>query len=138
MILVDSNIWIYYLDASLPEHNYAVSFLEKLIEEKNIAITTIIIIEVCHYLYKRLGADFGHQKSELFILGGFHIIDFHHTDLMNFRENFKLNLHLGLGGRDITVLTSMIKAGIDTIATHDQDFKYLNQIKVLDPIKSYI
>ena len=44
MILVDSNIWIYYLDASLPEHEFVVPALENLFDQKKIAITTIIII----------------------------------------------------------------------------------------------
>ena len=51
--MVDSNIWAYYFDANLPEHESVVSFLDPQINSGNIAVSTIIIVEVAHYLFKR-------------------------------------------------------------------------------------
>ena len=133
--LIDSNIWIYYFDNTLPEHQSVCSYVDTLIDTENIVVTSIIVIEVCHYLYRRLGSEIGYQKSDLFILGGFEIIDFYHADLVTFREIFKQNLHLGLGGRDISILVSMIKEKIEMLVTHDQSFKYVSFIKMIDPIK---
>ncbi len=43
--------------------------------------------------------------------------------------------HNGIGGRDVTILVCMKKAGISKLVTHDQDFKKIKGIIVIDPIK---
>ena len=51
MYMVDSNIWAYYFDVNLPEHKSVISFLDPQINSGNIAVSTIIIVEVVHYLF---------------------------------------------------------------------------------------
>ena len=74
--LIDSNIWIYYFDNTLPEHQSVCSYVDTLIDTENIVVTSIIVIEVCHYLYRRLGSEIGNQKSDLFIIRRNAIIHF--------------------------------------------------------------
>ncbi|MFW9904331.1 MAG: hypothetical protein ACFFFH_08375 [Candidatus Thorarchaeota archaeon] len=42
--------------------------------------------------------------------------------------------HFGLGGRDVTILICMKKAGITRLVTHDQAFRRIKDIEVIDPV----
>ena len=42
--------------------------------------------------------------------------------------------HLGIGGRDATILATMSIEEIHTLMTHDQAFKRIPDIEVIDPI----
>jgi predicted nucleic acid-binding protein len=133
--MVDSNIWVYYFDENLPEHSVVAKYLDPLIKKGNIATSTIIIMEVIHYLFKRLGPVIGSQKSHVFQLGHFETLEFTSKDLDEFLELFQRVSHHGIGGRDVTILVCMRKAGVSKLVTHDQDFKKIKGIAVIDPIK---
>ena len=133
--MVDSNIWVYYFDENLPEHSNVVEFLDPLIKQNNIATSTIILMEVIHYLFKRLGPVVGSEKSHIFQLGHFETLEFTSKDLDEFLEIFQKVSHHGLGGRAVTILVCMKKAGITKLVTHDQAFKKIREIEVIDPIK---
>ena len=135
--MVDSNIWAYYFDANLPEHESVVSFLNPLINSGNIAVSTIIIVEVAHYLFKRLGSIEGFEKSNIFQLGHFETLEFTSQDLDELLATMRRVSHFGLGGRDVTILICMKKAGIDSLVTHDQAFRRIKDIKVIDPIMQH-
>ncbi len=135
MHLVDSNIWVYYFDENLPEHSAVVKYLDPLIKQGNIATSTIIIMEVIHYLFKRLGPVVGSQKSHVFQLGHFETLEFTSKDLDEFLEMFQNVSHHGIGGRDVTILVCMKKAGISKLVTHDQDFKKIKNLDIIDPVK---
>jgi predicted nucleic acid-binding protein len=135
MYMVDSNIWVYYFDENLPEHSTVVKYLDPLIKEENITTSTIILMEVIHYLFKRLGPVVGSEKSHIFQLGHFETLEFTSKDLDEFLEIFQQVSHHGLGGRDVTILVCMKKAGISRLVTHDQDFKKIKELEIIDPIK---
>jgi predicted nucleic acid-binding protein len=42
---------------------------------------------------------------------------------------------LGIGGRDASILATMAQNNLVEIMTHDQAFKRVPDIKVIDPIK---
>jgi len=134
MYMVDSNIWAYYFDANLPEHKSVVSFLDPQIISGNIAVSTIIIVEVAHYLFKRLGSIEGFEKSNIFQLGQFETLEFTSRDLDELLAIMKRVSHFGLGGRDVTILICMKKAGITRLVTHDQSFRRIKDIEVIDPV----
>ena len=135
MHMVDSNIWVYYFDENLPEHSTVVKYLDPLIKQGNIATSTIIIMEVIHYLFKRLGPVVGSEKSHIFQLGQFETLEFTSKDLDEFLDKLRKVSHHGLGGRDVTILVCMKKAGISKLVTHDQDFKKIKDLDVIDPVK---
>ncbi|MFX0016748.1 MAG: type II toxin-antitoxin system VapC family toxin [Promethearchaeota archaeon] len=134
MYMVDSNIWAYYFDANLPEHESVVSFLDPQINSGNIAVSTIIIVEVAHYLFKRLGSIEGFEKSNIFQLAQFETLEFTSRDLDELLATMRRVSHLGLGGRDVTILICMKKAGITHLVTHDQAFSRIKDIEVIDPV----
>jgi predicted nucleic acid-binding protein len=135
MYMIDSNIWVYYFDANLPEHSAVVEYLDPLIQQQKIATSTIILIEVIHYLFKRLGPVIGAEKSNIFQLGQFETLEFTSKDLDEFLELFRKVSHSGLGGRDVSILVCMKKAGIQQLITHDQAFLQVEEIEISDPIR---
>jgi predicted nucleic acid-binding protein len=134
MILVDSNIWAYYFDASLPEHSLVIKPLEGALKKNRVAVNATIVVETLHYFMKRLGSLEGTRKGRVFLSYGMplysideEIVDLTLTKLSEFT-------HLGIGGRDATILATMSKEGIRSLMTHDQAFKRIPEIDVIDPI----
>lgn len=83
---------------------------------------------------KRLGPLKGARKGRVFLSYGMpcygvdeEIVDLTLTKLSEFT-------HLGIGGRDATILAILSIEGINSLMTHDQAFKQVPEIDVLDPI----
>jgi len=134
MLFVDSNIWAYYFDERAPEHKYVVKPVEEALRAKEIAINTVIIMEVAHFLIKNLGAKKGWRKLDVFLGFPFVVVDLtYDLALMSVRFLVKYS-HLGIGGRDATILASMRKLNIDVLMTHDKAFKRIPDIMVIDPV----
>jgi predicted nucleic acid-binding protein len=147
MITVDSNIWIYYLDPTINEHKLALDYVEDLIRHEEVLSSTIIWLEVSHYLYKT--SSIPKEKlcdtlSKLVKLSSMHVIDFDMElyfgtikVLGEFRNDHKIGF--SIGGRDASIIAMMKKYRVKTIVTHDRDFIRLAEkgiIHVLDPISS--
>lgn len=135
MILIDSNIWCYYFDESCKEHETVAKSLEKTLAKEEILVNTVIIIELAHFLIKNLGPVTGKKKLEKFLEFPMAIQD---LDYKQARESIDLLCeysHLGIGGRDSTLLSSMKKTKTKKILTHDAAFKRIDWLKVLDPVK---
>lgn len=137
MMFVDSNIWCYYLDSRLPEHVHVREPMRGVIRGGEVAINTVVVMEVAHYLTRSL-AEAG-EKIESFVgLRNMRIVDLD-------RELMRASLEYltryagshGLGGRDSTILASMDRLGIDALLTHDRGLKAVAErlgIRVEDPI----
>lgn len=102
MILADSNIWIYYLDASTKEHAKVKRALPRALAE-GLLMPTIVQMEVIHYLVRRLGANaephvetFLAQEAEIEPLTGGVTVEASRL-LLAHRET-------GIGGRDACLL----------------------------------
>ena len=134
MNLIDSNIWCYYFDKTLPEHKYVTNFIERIIHEQKVAITNIILLEVLHFLFKRLGAEKGYDKANVFQRGNFQIIGFTSNDFNKQIELMKEHAHKGLGSRDISIVVCMEKVGCKNLITHDKSFQNIGTINMIDPI----
>ena len=134
MILIDSNIWAYYFDATLPDHQKVIRPLETALKKNQAAVNATIVVETFHYLVKRLGPLEGKKKGTIFLNYGMalYVID---------EETVELTLtklseftHLGLSGRDATILATMSLEGIQSLMTHDQAFKRVPDIEIIDPV----
>jgi predicted nucleic acid-binding protein len=134
MILIDSNIWNYYFDKSSREHEYVIRPLEEFIEKEDIVINTVIVMEVSHFLIKNLGATKGKEKIEIFLELPLRIIDFDFSLMKESLEMLCKYSHLGIGGRDSTILATLKKVNCKKIFTHDKSFKKIKWLKVFDPI----
>jgi predicted nucleic acid-binding protein len=142
MIAVDSNIWIYYLDPTLSEHRYVASYLEDALKNEEILTSTIIWLEVSHYLFR--ASSIPKEKLEsrlrrLAQLSNMQVADF---DVESYFETIKVlgelrNSNISLGGRDASIIAMMRKVKVKSLVTHDSDFGRLEEkgmIHVIDPV----
>mgnify|MGYP003886790879 CR=1 FL=1 len=141
MMAVDSNIWIYYIDPTRPEHEQVSRFMDDtILSGEEILTNTAVWMEVGHYLYKTSRLP---REAILDIVEG----------LMTLPTMIVAELDVGLlyrslailarlqaypiGGRDATILAAMEKFGTRRLATHDSGFKRLAEdglIEVIDPV----
>ena len=135
MILIDTNIWAYYFDSTLPEHTQIIKPVEDALRQSKGAVNSTIVIETMHYLVRRLGSLVGREKGQVFLNYGIpiYMLDAEALELTLLRL-CELS-HLGIGGRDASILATMAQNNLVEIMTHDQAFKRVPDIKVIDPIK---
>lgn len=136
MIAVDSNIWIYYLDPTLPEHEKVRPALEAVISSEEILTTTIIWMEVAHYLFKVSSlprGELSHRVRRLLRLSSMKMADFDADALSLALDVLEENYRHGIGGRDAAILAAMKKNGVGKLLTHDKGFVGLG-VEVIDPI----
>jgi predicted nucleic acid-binding protein len=134
VILVDSNIWAYYFDASLPEHSKVVRPLEVGLKKNSVAVNATIVVETLHYLVKRLGSLEGTKKGRVFLSYGMPLYGIDEETVELTLTKLGEFTHLGIGGRDASILATMSIEGINSLMTHDQAFKRIPEIDVIDPL----
>lgn len=134
IIFIDSNYWIYLLDKTCSEHEYVVEHFNTLYDTASLAINTVVMIEVMHYLVKRLGPTMAIEKWRLFSSIDFIIGNLEFEQLDAIFDVFSKFSHTGIGGRDATILSFMQDQYISKLCTHDQAFTKIADIEIIDPI----
>lgn len=134
MILVDSNMWAYYFDSTLPEHVKVIKPLESLLKKNQVAVNATISVETLHYLVKRLGPLEGEKKGRVFLSYGMPLYEIDEQVVELTLTKLSEFTHLGIGGRDATILATMSLEGIHNLMTHDQAFRRIPEVDVVDPI----
>jgi uncharacterized protein len=145
MITVDSNIWIYYMDPTINEHKHVRDYVEDLIRDEEVLSSTIIWLEVSHYLYRTSSIQkekLGDILSKLLRLSSMRVIDFDmelYFETVRLLGEFRNDQKIGfsIGGRDASIIAMMKKYKAKTIVTHDRDFVRIADkgiIRVIDPI----
>jgi predicted nucleic acid-binding protein len=135
ILIIDTNIWAYYFDQDSPEHKNVVGPVEEALRHEQIAINTIIIMELAHFLVKNLGPLDGGEKLGVFLRFPLLISDFDYRSMLDSLEILKRYSHLGVGGRDATVLALMGRAGVKRIMTHDEALKKVDWVEAVDPVR---
>jgi predicted nucleic acid-binding protein len=135
MLTIDTNIWAYYFDGDCPEHRSVVRPVEKALKSEQISVNTIIVMELAHFLIKSLGPQIGGEKLDQFLRFPLMITDFDYQHTLAAIEMLKKYSHLGLGGRDATLLAMMHGAGEKRIMTHDEALKKVDWLEPIDPVK---
>ena len=133
-VVIDSNIWCYYFDKTTPEHEIVISYLDNLFDKMSVAINVVILMECSHYLIKNLGSIIGKEKIDILTSSGIEITELTFDEsksAINFLSKYS---HLGIGGRDATILACMQKLHINQLITHDKSFTRINDISVIDPV----
>ena len=133
MQAIDSNIWAYSLDSTVPEHRRAARAVERALEGE-VLVNTVIQIEVAHYLVKRLGAVAGMEAADLFLTLPL-VVDALDPSLL--RDSLRLlarHTGVGIGGRDASLLASMERHRVVRILTHDATFRRVDGLEVVDPV----
>ncbi len=63
MIFIDSNMWCYYFDKRLPEHEQVLDIMRKTLTSEEIVCNTLIVLEVAHYLVRHFSESAARKKS---------------------------------------------------------------------------
>lgn len=134
MLIIDSNIWAYYFDKDAPEHLLVADKVEEALRSDKIVINTVVVVEVAHFLVKNLGPIIGRNKLDRFLSFPFTVIDLNYDLTLKAIEFLAKYSHEGIGGRDATILATAESLGVNSIMTHDETFKRINWLKVVDPI----
>ena len=139
-IFIDTNIWCYYFDARLPEHAPVSDVLRSTIKDETMVVNTVVVMEVAHYLTRSLEQDEAKSRADKFMsLRSLVILDFDRP-LMRASIDFltRYARSHGLGGRDSTIIASLMRHGIKTLMTHDESLGLIASklgIETIDPVK---
>ena len=133
MIYVDANYWIYWFDQRLPEHKHVTKPIRTAIHE-GIVLNVVTLMEVAHYFRHLPKEDFRRRLSTIQNLA---TLTFINLDLdiaeLAFEQLMKYT-KIGIGGRDSVILATMKATSTKRIATHDEVFKKIENLEVIDPI----
>jgi predicted nucleic acid-binding protein len=141
MIFVDSNIWCYYFDQRLPEHEHVREPMREIIKSEEIVCNTIIVMEVAHYLVRHFKEEAARKKMDFFMnLRNMQILGFDRQMLTETLENlFEHGYSDGLGGRDATIIATLNLQAVKKIVSHDSVFRRLAsklKLEVIDPLQT--
>jgi predicted nucleic acid-binding protein len=133
MIYVDANHWIYWFDQRLPEHKHVTNTMRTAIHE-GIVLNVVTLMEVAHYFRRLPKENFRRRLSAIQNLA---TLTFINLDLdiaeLAFEQLVKY-AKIGIGGRDSVILATMKATGTKRIATHDEVFKKIENLEVIDSI----
>jgi uncharacterized protein len=140
MIFIDSNIWCYYFDKRLPEHQIVREPIRQIItSSEEIISNTIVVMEIAHYLVRHFAEEVARKKIAHFVnLRNLRILGFD-TKLMaeSIEQLLCYGYSDGLGGRDATIIAAMNSEGIQTLVSHDDAIKRIAKrqpFTVIDPV----
>ena len=134
VVFIDSNYWIYLFDKTCDEHAHVVDHFKELYDSASLALNTVVMIEVMHYLVKRLGPTVAKEKWQVFSSIDFVIGNLEFDQLDPIFEVLSKFSHTGIGGRDATILSFMEEQNITKLCTHDKAFTKIPNIEIIDPI----
>ncbi|OLZ39481.1 hypothetical protein A6E15_00115 [Natrinema saccharevitans] len=133
----DANVWIYYLDRTLEEHDAVAETIDPLLESEPLFTTTVLQMEVVHYLHTQL--DEPRDRIDRFLrLEDVLVADLTPDDVEAATDVLNSYPHAGIGGRDATVLAAMQRYDVSRLWTHDSGLQRvgadLEWLDVTDPV----
>jgi len=133
MIYVDANYWIYWFDQRLPEHQYVLEPMRSAIHE-GIVLNIVTLVEVAHYFRHLPRQEFRRKLEGIQNLATMRLVglDLDLADLA-FEQLVKY-AKIGIDGRDSVILATMRNTGTKRIVTHDEVFRKIEGLEVIDPI----
>ncbi|MFC7076843.1 type II toxin-antitoxin system VapC family toxin [Haloarcula halophila] len=138
MHCLDANIWIYYLDAELAEHEMVRDPISSLLADEPLFMTTVLQMEVVHYLRKQL-AESQTAIDRFLNIEDTKVTDLTEKDVAVAADLLDTHSDTGIGGRDATVVAAMDRHGICKLWTHDTGLKRLGDqvdwLTVSDPVE---
>ena len=132
-MFIDSNVLCYYMDSTTKEHKNVRVFFEELPSQEELHINAVVLLEVCHYLMRRLGAEKGKQIFQELMTLPLIVHDTTREIVLCSSEEMATHFHTGIGARDASILSTMQLQRIPKLLTHDKAFKKISSITVLDP-----
>lgn len=120
------------MNRGLPEHR-AVARAVRAVLGKPLLMTTVLQMEVAHVLVRQMGLGGGLDRMAALMSHPFEVDPLDEDLVAQAMEQMRLHSHLGIGGRDATLLASMARRGSTELWTHDAALKRVPGIKVRDP-----
>lgn len=137
MYCLDANIWVYYFDTDLPEHESVIEPVSDLVVNRPLFTTTVLQMEVIHYLCNQL-ADSPAIVDRFLSIEDLLVADLTQRDVATAADLLHDNANVGIGGRDATVLASIRRHDVSSLWTHDTELKRLGErldwLTVFDPV----
>lgn len=133
IIFVDSNYWIYLFDKTTNEHESVKNHFHEIYDKAVLAINTVVMMEVMHYLVKRLGPDIAKEKWDVFSSIDFVVGNLEFEDLDSIFTTLCKYSHTGIGGRDATIISFLETNRISMICTYDKAFKKVPNLEIINP-----
>ncbi|GAB3685168.1 hypothetical protein GCM10028857_15230 [Salinarchaeum chitinilyticum] len=137
MDCLDANIWIYYLDEDLAEHEMVVDRVGDVIRSNPLFLTTVLQLEVLHYISNQ--RDDCQEVLETFLTGeDVWVADLTSREVKRASELLGAHRQAGIGGRDASVLATMERNDVSRLWTHDTALRRVGErldwIDVADPV----
>jgi len=136
MYCFDANVWIYYFDGRLPEHEPVADTVDPILRERPLFTTTVLQMEVLHYLHRSL--DSQQHADEFLDVDRAAVASLRPEDVQRSNEILENFGDLGIGGRDATVVAAMERNGVSSLLTHDTALLQLGDelewLSVIDPV----
>lgn len=137
MYCLDANIWVYYFDDGLDEHDAVRADVAGVLADEPLFTTTVLQMEVVHYLSNQL-ADSGEYVDRFLSLSGVAVADLTNEDVERGASLLRDHGETGIGGRDATVIAAMDRYDVERLWTHDEGLKRLGDsiewLDVTDPV----
>jgi predicted nucleic acid-binding protein len=137
MYCLDANVWIYFLDADLSEHDAVRDAVAEILRTKPLFTTTVLQMEVVHYLTNQL-ADPDEHVEAILSMEDVSIAELRSEDVKRAAELLATHHQAGIGGRDATVLAAMERHDVSRLWTHDEGLKRIGEtlawLSVTDPV----
>jgi predicted nucleic acid-binding protein len=115
--------------------------MREIIKSEEISCSTIIVMEVAHYIVRHFDEKSARKKMDFFInLRNMQISEFNRQMMQESLESLlEYSYADGLGGRDATIIATLKSQNIRRIITHDAVFKRLAAkltLEVTDPLQT--
>ena len=137
MYCLDANVWIYFLDADLDEHDAVRDDVADVLRSRPLFTTTVLQMEVVHYLTNQL-ADSERQVERVLSIEDSTVAELRSADVKRAAELLAEYDQSGIGGRDATVLAAMERHGVERLWTHDEALERMDDrldwLTVTDPV----
>lgn len=137
MECLDANVWIYYLDEDLPEHDGVVDRVGDVVRSEPLFVTTVLQLEVLHYVSNQM--DDSGMVLDTFLTGDdVNVADLTSPDVERASELLGTHRKAGIGGRDASVLAAIERNDVSRLWTHDTALRHvveeLDWLDVVDPV----
>ena len=143
-MLIDSQIWIYYIDPNASENKCVTSYLDGneddgILFNEKIIINPVIPMEVGHTIFGNPQLDIVLSFETITSIFHFENIEIKEIDQETLMDGLNILAKYrskGIGGRDALLMATMMKFNISTIVTNDKSLLNLKELRRIDPIFS--
>lgn len=137
MYCLDANVWIYFLDSNLQEHEHVYDEVSTVVGSKPLFSPTVLQMEAVHYITNQL-SDPERAVEQILSAEDVQVADLTKANVRRATELLQEFDDVGIGGRDASVLASMERHDVARLWTHDEALLQMDDrldwLDVYDPV----